>query len=277
MNFKIVADSSADIRELSGVPFTSAPLKIITDEKEYVDDEKLDVVAMLADLKQYKGRSRSSCPSSGEYTQAFGDSENVFCITITSNLSGSFNAANVAAREFKETHPDSNIHVIDSLTAGPETALVIEKMRDLILAGKSFEAIKEQVTDYNLNHTRLLFALENMHNLANNGRVSPIVAKMAGLLGIRAIGRASDVGTLEMICKSRGPVNAANDIVKNMIGDGYKGGRVKLHHANNLPFAESVRSIILTKFPDAKIDIGPAGGLCSFYAEQSGLLIGFEI
>lgn len=277
MNFKIVADSSADIRELSGVPFTSAPLKIITDEKEYVDDEKLDVVAMLADLKQYKGRSRSSCPSSGEYTQAFGDSENVFCITITSNLSGSFNAANVAAREFKETHPDSNIHVIDSLTTGPETALVIEKMRDLILAGKSFEAIKEQVTDYNLNHTRLLFALENMHNLANNGRVSPIVAKMAGLLGIRAIGRASDVGTLEMICKSRGPVNAANDIVKNMIGDGYNGGRVKLHHANNLPFAESVRSIILTKFPDAKIDIGPAGGLCSFYAEQGGLLIGFEI
>ena len=109
MNFKIVTDSSADIKTLEGIPFASAPLKIITDNKEYVDDDKLDVVEMLSDLKQYKGRSRSSCPSSGEYTEAFGESENVFCITITSGLSGSFNAAHVAANQYKEEHPDRNI------------------------------------------------------------------------------------------------------------------------------------------------------------------------
>lgn len=277
MNFKIVSDSSSDLQRLDGVPFESAPLKIITDDKEYVDDANLDVVGMLADLKAYKGRSRSSCPSSGEFTRAFGDAENVFCITITSNLSGSYNAASVAAREYAEEHPDRNIHVIDSLTTGPETALVIEKLRDLILSGKEFNVIKDEITDYNLNHTRLLFALENMHNLANNGRVSPIVAKMAGLLGIRAIGRASDVGTLEMICKSRGPLNTAVDIVSNMVGDGYKGGRVKIHHANNEPAAKLLSDKIHEKFPDATVEIGTAGGLCSFYAEQGGLLVGFEI
>ncbi len=276
MNFKIVTDSSADIKTLEGIPFASAPLKIITDNKEYVDDDKLDVVEMLSDLKQYKGRSRSSCPSSGEYTEAFGESENVFCITITSGLSGSFNAAHVAANQYKEEHPDRNIHVIDSLSTGPENALLIEKIRDLILEGNDFNSVKEKITEYH-NHTRLLFALENMTNLANNGRVNPIVAKMAGILGIRAIGRASEVGTLEMICKSRGPINAANDMLANMIGDGYNGGRVKIHHANNMTATNLLKTKILEKFPNAKIDVLMAGGLCSFYAEQGGLLVGFEI
>lgn len=277
MNYKIVSDSSSDLKELSGIDFESAPLKIITDNKEYIDDASLDVVGMLSDLKTYKGKSRSSCPNSEEYLRAFGDVENIFCITITSNLSGSFNSASIAAKQYKEAHPDCNIHVIDSLTTGPETALVIEKLRSFILEGEDFESIKEEITDYNTNHTRLLFALESMHNLANNGRVNPIVAKMAGLLGIRAIGRASDVGTLEMICKSRGPVAMVNDIFANMVGDGYKGGRVKIHHANNLSATELLISKIRESYPDAQIDVGFAGGLCSFYAEQGGLLIGFEI
>ena len=277
MKFKIVTDSSADIRSLPGIDFESVPLKIITDAKEYVDNADLDVVGMLSDLKTLKGKSRTSCPSSGEYVEAFSDAENVFCITITSNLSGSCNAANVAAKNYLADHPDKKVHIIDSLSTGPENALVIERLRDLILEGRDFEEIKTEISDYNLNHTRLIFALESMRNLANNGRVSPIVAKMAELFGIRAIGRASDVGTLEMICKSRGPVNAANDILANMIGDGYKGGRVKLNHANNLPAAELLKSKILEKFPEAKIEIGMTGGLCSFYAEQGGLLVGFEI
>ena len=276
MSFKIVSDSSSDVRELSGVPFASAPLKVITDDKEYVDNNNLDVIEMLTDLKQYKGRSRSSCPSSGEYVEAFGDAENVFCITITSGLSGSCNAANVAAKQYMEEHPDRKVHVIDSLSTGPENALIIEKLRDLILDGNDFESVKEKITDYN-NHTRLIFALESMHNLANNGRVNPVVAKMAGILGIRAIGRASADGVLEMICKSRGPVNAANDILSNMIGDGYSGGRVKIHHANNSAAAELLKGKIEEKYPDSKIEIAMTGGLCSFYAEQGGLLVGFEI
>ena len=276
MNFKIVSDSSADLRTLADVPFASAPLKISTDEKEYVDNENLNVIEMLCDLATYNGLSRSSCPSSGEYLDAFGSTENVFCITITSGLSGSFNAANVAAIQFKENYPENNIHVIDSLSTGPENALLIYKLRELILEGKDFATVKAEITEYH-NHTRLIFALENMHNLANNGRVSPIVAKMAGLLGIRAIGRASEQGTLEMICKSRGPINTAIDILNNMIGDGYKGGKVRIHHANNETAANLLRTKILEKFPGAQIEIDVAGGLCSFYAEQGGLLVGFEI
>ena len=276
MNFKIVTDSSADVRVLDGIPFESVPLKINTDEKEYVDNASLDVVGMLSDMQKYKGRSHTSCPSAGEYMQAYEGADNVFCVTITSNLSGSYNAAKVAEKEYLEVHPDCNIHVIDTLSVGPESALLLEKLRELILSGKDFEGVKAGITEYQ-DKVRLLFALESMNNLANNGRVSHLVAKMASILGIRAIGRASDVGTLEMICKSRGPANTANDILTNMIGDGYKGAGVKIHHANNLSAAELLKNKILEKFPEAKIEIAHAGGLCSFYAEQGGLLVGFEI
>lgn len=276
MNYKIISDSSADMHVLCGVAFESVPLKIITDEKEYIDNKDLDVAEMLHDLKKYKGRSRSSCPNSEEYLNAFGESENVFCITITSGLSGSCNAANAAAQQFKEQYPQKNIHIIDSLSTGPENALLVEKLRDLILEGADFENIKADITEYH-KHTRLIFALESMTNLANNGRVSHIKAKMAELFGIRAIGRASDIGTLEMICKSRGITATVNDIFSNMISDGYSGGRVKIHHANNLIAAQLLEKRIVEKFANASVDIGQAGGLCSFYAEEGGLLVGFEI
>jgi DegV family protein with EDD domain len=276
MNYKIVTDSSADIRELSGVDFETVPLKIITDEREYVDDASLDVAGMLSDLKKYSGKSHTSCPSAGEYLNAFSGYDNVFCITITSNLSGSYNAANVAARAYIEEQLDGNIHIIDSLSTGPENALVIEKLRDLILSGESFEDIKEKIADYNLNHTRLIFALESMRNLANNGRVNPIVAKMAGLLGIRAIGRASDVGTLEMLDKCRGTQRAIQTLYERMKSFGYVGGRVRIATCFNPAAAEKLAELIKRDFPEADINLRGCRGLCSFYAERGGILVGFE-
>lgn len=277
MNYKIVADSASDILTLGSVAFESAPLKIMTDEREFVDNEKLDVAEMLTYLKGYKGRSHTACPSSGEFLEAFGDAEHVFCITITSNLSGSCNSARVAAKMYLEEHPERKVHIIDSLTAGAEMYVIVEKLVELCEGGDDFEAVVEKIDDYALNHTRLLFALESMHNLANNGRISHLTAKMAGILGIRAIGRASDVGTLEMICKSRGAQAAAADMLKNMIGDGYKGGKCRIHNAQNPTAANLLLSKIKEAFPDAEVVIGDTRGLCSFYAEAGGLMVGFEI
>ena len=276
MNIKIVSDSSADLIALDGADFVSVPLKISTSEKEYVDNADLDVLTMLGDLKKYSGKSHSSCPNTAEYLEAFGDADGVFCVTITSGLSGSYNSASAAARQYMSDHPDRMVHVIDSLSTGAENALIIEKLRELIASGLDFEAVKSEIIEYH-KHTRLLFALESMHNLANNGRVSHIVAKMAGLLGIRAIGRASDAGTLEMICKSRGAQGAIKDIVEQLAAEGYKGGKVRIHHADNLTVAEGLRDKILERFGNASVSIFAARGLCSYYAEAGGLLVGFEI
>ena len=274
-NIKIVADSSADITELSGVSFEYAPLKIITSQKEYVDDSSLDVFEMVTDLQNYKGKSSTSCPNPEDWLKAFGDAEWVFCATITGTLSGSYNAAMLAKKTYEETHPDRRVFVLNSLSAGPEIALIIEKIRELVLIKEDFNEICETVTAYAAK-TGLLFTLESMQNLANNGRVSPLVAKMAGFLNIRVVGKASDKGDLEPLNKCRGEKKALEAIVKNLTALGCNGGKVKIAHCFNEDAALKLKAMINESYASTSVDVYECRGLCSFYAEKGGMLIGFE-
>lgn len=275
MKIRIVADSSANLQTTSDNSIVSVPLKIVTNQKEYIDDENLDVKVMTEDLAAYKGTSGSSCPAVADWLDAFGDAEWVFGITITSNLSGSYNSAMVAKETYEAEHPGSRVHIIDSLSTGPEMKIVIEKIQEFLAQGKEFDEICELIQAYQ-KHTFLLFCLKSLTNLANNGRVSTAVAKIAGILGIHVVGRASDVGTLEQKDKARGERKALHAIVKNMKELGYKGGKVLIDHCFNEAAAAQVKELIKQEYADADIRISTTGGLCSFYAERGGLLIGFE-
>ncbi len=273
--FKIVADSSCDISKLQGANFETAPLKIITTQKEYVDNQDLNVLEMVNDLLNYKGKSSTSCPNTTDWLDAFGNAKYIFCVTITGTLSGSYNAACLAKQNYEEANPDCRVFVLNSLTAGPEIGLIIEKMQELINDGKDYDEICEQTLEYT-QKTGLLFMLESMKNLSNNGRVSPLVAKMAGLLGIRVVGKASDKGDLEPLNKCRGESRALEAIVDNLKELGYSGGKIKITHCFNESAAKTLKETIKKEFINATIDINPCGGLCSFYAEKGGMLIGFE-
>ena len=272
---KIVTDSSADTLLLEGVDFASAPLTIVTAEREYVDDATLDVAQMVEDLLKYSGKSSTACPGVGDWLAAFGDAEEVFCVTITSNLSGSYNAATIAAQDYMEVHPGRRVFVMDSLSTGPEMRLLLERLRDDVAAEMDFQAICDDVSAYRAK-TGLIFVLESMKNLANNGRVSKLVAKAAGLLGIRAVGKASDHGTLEMLDKCRGAKKALAAVVEQMVAQGYSGGAVRVSHVGNEAAALSLKETLLAQYGDADVQVYGAGGLCSFYAEKGGLLVGFE-
>ena len=145
MNYRIVADSSANLLTFGSTPFASVPLKIVTDEKEYIDDTALDTAAMLADLAAYKGRSGTSCPNVGEWVEAFGDAEYVFAVAITSNLSGCYNACVQAKAVYEEAHPGRRVCCLDSLSVGPEMAMIVEKLKELIDEGKDFDQIEAEV------------------------------------------------------------------------------------------------------------------------------------
>ena len=274
-NVKIVADSSSDVLTLNEFPFASAPLKIVTKEKEYVDDEQLDVTAMVEDMRSYTEKSGTACPSVGDWLAAFGDAQYVFCVTITSNLSGSYNSATVAAQEYEELHPGRRVLVIDTLSTGPEMKLIMEKLQELIRSGKDFDQVSDEIGEY-LQHTGLLFMLESLKNLANNGRVSRVVASAVGILGIRILGKASDQGRLEQLVKSRGEKKALPALYQLLKQEGYAGGKVRISHCLNETAARVMQGLILAEYPGAQIEIYPARGLCSFYAEKGGILVGFE-
>ena len=274
-NVKIVADSSADILQLERTSFAAAPLKIIAGEKEFVDDRALDVEGMVNDLLSYSGKSSTSCPSVGDWLDAFGGAKEVFCITITSNLSGAHNSALQAKEIYEDTHPDRRVICLDSLSTGPEMVLIAEKIRELAAEGLDIDAIETQVREY-MQKTHLLFSLESMDNLAKNGRVSKVAAKAAGILGIRVVGKASDVGTLQQLHKCRGEKKALQTILEEMEAHGFTGGKVRIAHGLNPAGAEALLDVIRSAYPNIDATIVPFSGLCCFYAERGGLMVGFE-
>ena len=275
MNFKIVSDSSSNLLHLDEVSYASVPLKVITARSEYVDNSALQLDAMLQDLSTTKEKTQTSCPNAFEWQEAFGDADCVFAVTITGNLSGSYAAAEKAKKDALAANPARKIAVIDSLSAGPEMVLLIERIKEGILAGKAFEEIEEDVRAY-AQHTHLIFSLQSLKNLARNGRVSPIVAKVAGLLGIRVVGIASDEGTLQPLYKPRGRGKTLETIYEEMKRLGYKGGKVRIAQCNNPEKAKDLQDIVLKDFPAADITIVPTTALCTYYAEEGGLMIGFD-
>ncbi len=274
MGFRIVADSSANVLSLDGANYATVPMKIVA-AKEYVDDRNLDVSAMVIDLQHHKGKSGSSCPNVGEWLDAFGDADEVFCITITKHLSGSYNSACQAADAYMEEHPGRKVAVIDSLSAGPELMMIADKLTEWEKTGDDFETALQKALHYS-DHNHTLFCLESMMNLARNGRVSIAVAKLAGMLGIRVAG-AAEGGQLAPAVKPRGAANTTAALVKMIQERGFRDGNfIRIAHCYAEDAANALKNAVAAQFPNARFLIEPTAGLCSFYAEAGGLIIGFE-
>ena len=274
MNFKIVSDSSSNILEWSQKDYCTVPLKIILGEDEYVDNKDLDVANMVEAMSRSKAKCSTSCPNVFDWLDAFGDAKEIFAITITSHLSGSYSSALQAKEEYIKNNPNAKVYVIDSLSTGPEMQLIIEKLFELDENGATFEEAVETIKKY-CQTTELLFSLESLRNLAKNGRVSPAVAKIAGVLGIRVVGKAEN-GELYPLHKCRGEKKAIETISEEILNLGFKGGKIRISHCQNIGAAEKIAENIKSKFPNCDIKIGECTALCSFYAEKGGLLIGLE-
>ena len=274
MRFMIVADSSANIFTLGDSNYTTVPMKIVA-EKEYVDNADLNLAEMVDDLKHYKGKSGSSCPNVGEWLEAFGDAEYVFGITITKYLSGSYNAAQKAAEVYMEENPGRKAFIIDSLSTGPEIMMIVDKIRECDAAGDDFDTTQEKVLEY-ANHNHTLFCLESMTNLARNGRVNPAVAKIAGMLGIRVVGDVKG-GQITPVHKPRGAKKATAAMVEMIKERGFRdGGLLRVAHCFGEEAAFALRDAVLAEFPNTRFVLEHTTGLCSFYAEAGGLIVGFE-
>jgi DegV family protein with EDD domain len=203
------------------------------------------------------------------------EGKDVVHVVLSSGLSGSYNSARVAAEEYMPMHPGRRVHVVDTLSAGPELRLVVEKLQELILEGRSFDEIVEEIEKYH-KRSFLIFSLQSLHNFVANGRVSPALGALVGLLGIRVVGRASEQGTLEPLSKVRGDKKALSEIVRIMKELGWKGGRVRIAHNENATMAETLREALRALYSKLDVTIDRCRGLCSYYAEKGGLLVGFE-
>ncbi len=272
---KYVSDSSCDLITCEGVDLQVAPLKIYTSERQFVDTPDMDVHDMLDYLLGYNDRSYTSCPSPEDWLKAYEGGDEIYVTTLTSHLSGTYNSACIAKEMYLEQHPDAKIYIIDSRSTGPEIRLILEKLIELKQEGMSFEEVCEAIEKYRSN-TRLFFAFKSLHNFAQNGRISKVIASAIGLLGINIMGTASEEGDIKPLIKCRGLKNVIQKLANEITSAGFKGGKLRICHVENEELAKLLGEAIKKLFPATELKIYPAMGLCSYYAERGGIIIGCE-
>ena len=272
---KFVADSACDLKDYPGICFETVPLSISTDERNYTDNEELNVHEVLDYLEGYNDRSYTACPSIDAWLKAFEGADEIYCVTITSGLSGTFNGANIAREQYLEDHPDAKIYVVDSLSTGPGMVLLLEKLAELKTQGKSFEEVCTAIDRYR-KRLKLYFSLSSLHNLAQNGRVNKLIASAIGFMNIKILGTASKEGTIEQVGKCRGNNRMIDKIIEQLKENGFTKGKIRICHVECLEFANAVAEKIRNIFNCTDIKIVPARGLCSYYAERGGIILGCE-
>ena len=275
MSYIIVSDSSSNILKMSVPNYKTVPLHIMLGKEDWPDTSETDLSLFDKALDGFKGKTASSCPSPDEWIGVFEDAETVFCITISSGLSGSFNSAMSAKHIYEEHHPGRKVYVLDSLATGPRMVLMTRFLQDQIAQGADYETAYQKTLEYR-DQTGLLFTLQSIQMLANAGRVSPLIAKAVGILDMRLIGQASEAGTIQMVGKNRGYKKSLIGTFKQMLNLNYDGGKVVISHNRNEQAANELADMIREKFGDVMIDIHRTTVLCSYYAEKGGFIVGFE-
>ncbi len=274
-NIKLIIDSSSNMKSDPDHNVEVVPLTISFGGKDYIDDQNLNIREFLNDMNQNQVAGKTTCPSIQAWLNALEGTEKAIIITMTSGMSGTFSSALQAKTMYEEKHPTSQIIVVDSRSAGPELTIVLHGIEKMIQGDIRFVDLEEVIAKFRMR-THLLFILQSLHNLSLNGRVSPVAAKVASLLKINLIGTASKEGKLEPLTKARGMKKAMRELLKYMKDDNYHGGEVIIDHCENEKDAEIIKDKILAEYPDAQVTIRPMRGLCSFYAEEGGIMVGFH-
>lgn len=278
MNYKIVGDSCCDVtdemRERYNVSL--APLTFTLDGIEYVDDDNLDLNHYLDMVDKSKNTPKSACPSIQDYLGHFeeGNHDWVFGITISAELSGSYNSAMNAREMYLEKYPDKKCHVFNSTGASTYEVLIVLKIAELCEAGKSFEEVVSEVDAF-IEDAKLFFVLDKIDTLEKNGRLSFIKARIVKALNLKLILMANQEGVIDMIDKARGNKKALKKMVEKMADYGTisKDKILAISHCDAPERAEYVKELAESMYDFKDIIILKMKGLSSTYANVGGIII----
>lgn len=278
MSYKIVGDSSTDlnteIKSKGNVEIV--PLVIQVDDEEIIDDETFNQAELLQKMKASKHTLTSACPSPEAYMEKFDCADDIFVITLSSKLSGSYNSAELAKKLYLEEHPDKNILVIDSKSASVGQTLLALRIQELEEAGKSFEEICTNVLQYR-DEMCTKFVLESLDVLRRNGRLSTVTAVICNTLNIKAVMSSTPEGSINRVDQGRGMKKALGKLVsaieKDMVNPKEK--ILGIAHCNNEERAEYTKNLIMSKIPFKDYIMVDTAGLSSFYANDGGIIVAY--
>ena len=276
--WNIVSDSCCDLMNMeteeNNIAFSTVPFILQVGEKEFIDDENLNTAELIEAVANCKEAAKSACPSPETWLAHFRRPGPVFALTISSNLSGSYQSACIARDMILEEEPDKQVTIFDSRSTGPELVMMIARLAERIRENIPFEKIAEDVQAL-ADRTHVAFALCSFDNLVKNGRVSRLAGFVAGKLGLWGVGIASDEGRIVVKTKVRGAQKAIGAIIEDMKERAFESGHVVISHCFNEEMALRLKDKIMQTWDKAQVCIIPTRGLDSFYAEKGGLIIAY--
>ena len=273
----LVSDSSCDLRsvDISGpqVRLQVISMHLHIGHRDFPDDEDLNLRQILDTMA--KSSSSTACPSPQAFADAFAQGDESICVTISSPLSGTYQAA-VTGRELALSQdPEKKIFVLDSRSTAGCMVLLLRKAAALYEDGRPFEEICDILTTYRDN-LRTCFTLMSFHNLIQAGRMKPITGALLQSLGIHVIAQATPEGTISVAGKARGEVKTYQAIVEQMQkSKNCRGAEVIVSHCENLVGAVRLKEQILKELPVRSVEIRSCRGLTGYYAMEGGLILAY--
>jgi len=277
MTKRIIGDSCTDLNKDLGknLDIEIVPLRIFLGKKEFVDEKYFDTEDFLKEMVAYDDVVKTSCPSPEDYLKVIAGEGSVFIVTLSKELSGSYNSAVLAKKLYLEEHPEKFIHVFNSRSAAVGQTLIALKINEYITQGLADEIIVEKVEDY-IEHQQTLFILESLDNLINNGRISKTKGFIANTFNIIPIMGSTPEGAIELKAKGRG--SKAYRKMIELIVDSVVGPEDKIlgiTHVDNKKQANKIKEMVQQKVNFKDIIIVDARGVSTSYADNKGIVVAF--
>lgn len=277
MKFKIIGDSCTDFipEDLEKEYIVSVPLTIDVGNYEIVDDENFDQADFLKRVAAYQGCPKSACPSPETYMESFEGAEHVYVVTLSAQLSGSYNSAQLAKRMYQEEHSDTKIHVFDSKSASSGQLLLAHLIEEYALAGMEFETLVEKVTAFR-EKMQTTFVLESLETLRKNGRLTGVKALVASALNIKPYMKAVN-GSIAQAGQARGIKKALGKMVDFVgeVGENLTEKTVIIANCNCRERAKQVEKELMERYHFKESMVIDTRGISSLYANDGGVIVSF--
>ncbi len=277
MNYKIVVDSCCELPEAlrKDSRFEIVPLTLIVgDDYERLDDEKFDQREFLDTVAACPVCPKSACPSPERYMEAYKtEAERVYAVTLSSQLSGSYNSAELGKKLYHDTYGIKDIYVVDSRSASCGETQLAYMIMEYEEAGLPYAQIKEKIEQY-VKELRTYFVLDNLETLRKNGRLSKVKALVASTLNIKPL-LADDNGSIIQLGQGIGMKKALSKLVETVVRNVKKPEtrRLMITHCNNPSAAENVRKQIVEKITVKEVVVMDMAGISSMYANDGGIIV----
>lgn len=278
MSYKIIADSSCDLNRAlkEKLNIDLVPFNIDVDDKKFIDDENLDTMDLIQAMRNSPNPVRTSCPSPGDFVAKYKEADNIFTVTISSQLSGTYNSAVLAKDMIKEEYPDKFVHVFDSKSASVAETLIAIKVQELIDNKLGNLEIVEKVERY-ISELKTYFVLESLDNLIKNGRITKTKGLIANVLNLKPIMGEDGEGNIKLVENVRGTKRAFKRLVEIIgeTGEKLEEKILAISHTNALEKAEQLKKDIAEKYNFKDIIVVKTAGLSAAYAYDGGIILTF--